>query len=92
MALSAMETAVVEADPFNRTVRLFRYLRDNPGPQKRDTIMHWCEFPSPKREPVCAYVEFANATMRLHRVLKQHGKSLARDAAAETYWIVGGAA
>lgn len=58
-----------------RLSRLYRYLRDNP-PTHRDKIMHWCDFPSPRANPVIAYVEFANEVIRLDRILRRHGKGV----------------
>lgn len=63
----------------NREIRIFRYLVQNPGFQPRDNIMHWTGFPSPKAQPVSAYVEFHNALMRLNGRIRRMG-----------YEIVGG--
>lgn len=62
----------------NREIRIYRYLSQNPGWQPRDKIMHWTGFPSPKLHPVCAYVEFQNAVMRLNERLARERKEVVR--------------
>lgn len=90
-----MKPGVIEPDFGNdkteRLRRVYRYLRDNPGPLPREQIMHWTGFPSPRDQPICAYVEFANAVMRLDAILRRHGREVFRGN-NETYWIFGGAA
>lgn len=56
-----------------RMIRLYRFLRDH-GPRHRDHVMHYCGFRSPKLQPVVAYVEFANAVLRLDRILRRYGR------------------
>lgn len=75
--ISAVESDVSTADSYGRLTRLYRYLRDN-GPTRRDRLMHFTGFPSPKEQPISAYVEFENEIMRLDRVLRRHGR-----------WIIG---
>lgn len=61
---------------FHRTMRLYRYFRDNDGWLPRDQIMHWTGFPSPKSNPVTAYVEFANTLMRLNKIIARSGRKI----------------
>lgn len=61
----------------DRTVRLLRYFEQNDCWVHRDRIMHWTGFPSPSRQPVCAYVEFHNAVDRLNRTLLRKGLKVA---------------
>lgn len=72
----------------NREIRLYRYLCQLPGWNPRDRLMHWTDFPDPKRHPVIAYVEFQNAVMRLNSRLHREGKQIVRDGTNELYRIV----
>lgn len=72
----------------NRLVRLFRFLRQNQGWHHRDKIMHWTGFPSPKTQPICAYVEFANAVNRLNERIRPSGWVIARDSAASEHYAL----
>lgn len=71
----SIEDGIRSADVYGRALRVYRYLRDS-GPSHRDKIMHWCGFPSPKDQPVIAYVEFCNEVMRLDRILRRYGMSI----------------
>lgn len=59
-------------DNYGRMARVYRYLRDN-GECSRNRIMYWTGFPSPKDQPVLAYVEFTQTIMHLDRILRRHG-------------------
>lgn len=73
----------------NRLMRLYRYLDQNEGWHHRDKIMHWTGFPSPKSQPICAYVEFANAVIRLNERLRPSGWAIDRDSlSGERYALV----
>ena len=58
-----------------RIYRLYRFLTEH-GPVHRERIIHWCGFPSPKQEPVSAYVQFHNAILRLETLLHRHGRGV----------------
>jgi len=75
-------------DPTHRAVRVFRYLRDNPGPQPRDKVMHWTGFPSPKVEPVGAYASFASCIMALDAALRGYDRKVSWSPDTELYEIV----
>lgn len=80
-----IEYAIAQDKNGPRLLTLYRYLRNNRGPKPRDTIMKWTGFPAPADQPVCAYVSFANAIMRLDQVLRGRGKSICRR--DEMYWL-----
>lgn len=70
--------------------RVYRYLRDQ-GASPRDKVMHWCGFPSPRDQPVLAYVRFANSVIRLNQMLRRHGKMIEGGLdTGEIYRLVGG--
>jgi hypothetical protein len=51
-------------------------------------IMHWTGFPSPKSQPVAAYVEFQNAVMRLNARISRFNHQIVRVSGAEKYELV----
>lgn len=69
--------SVARAATGDRTTRLYRYFQQNDGWLDRDRIMHWTGFPSPKAQPILAYVEFHNALDHLNRLLAKSGSVIA---------------
>src|SRR5690606_2920766 len=88
MTVTVIDHAIRRSnDNWPRLIRLYRFLRDH-GPVHRDRIMHCCDFPSPERQPVCAYVEFQNAVMRIDAILRRNGRMVIGGArAGEVYGI-----
>lgn len=59
----------------DRVYWVYRYLHEH-GPVHRERITHWCGFPSPKEEPLRAYVQFHNAILRLQAILRKHRRGV----------------
>lgn len=74
----------------DRDMRVFQFLKDR-KPEPRDKIMEWCEFPSPREQPVLAYVQFANSMIRLNHALHHLGMGVEGGVdTGEIYRLVGG--
>jgi len=76
---TSQEQALMSGDPRDvLDVRVYRFLKRNPGQHQRDRIMDCCGFSDPKREPVLAYVAFANSVIRLNARLRRFGVAIVR--------------
>lgn len=91
MALSTTERDLKSnVEITDRDRRVYRYLKQV-GAVPRDQLMHICEFPSPREQPVSAYVQFANSAIRLNRALRWHGEEVEGGVdTGEVYKLVGG--
>lgn len=91
MTLSAAERELKSnVEISDRDRRVYNFLKDR-KPEPRDKIMHWCEFPSPRDQPILAYVAFANSVIRLNRALRWHGERIEGGIdTGEIYRLVGG--
>lgn len=91
MTLSAAERELESnVEISDRDRRVYRYLKQY-GAVLRDRVMHFCEFPSPRDQPILAYVAFANSVIRLNRALRWHGVSIEGGIdTGEVYRLVGG--
>lgn len=91
MTLSAAERELESnVEITDRGRRVYRYLKRH-GAVLRDRVMHFCEFPSPREQPVSAYVQFANSVTRLNRTLRWHGEAIKGGVdTGEVYKLVGG--
>lgn len=91
MTLSAAERDLKSnVEITDRDRRVYRHLKQH-GAVSRDRVMHFCEFPSPREQPVSAYVQFANSVIRLNRALRWHGEGV--EGGVDTgniYRLVGG--